>query len=243
VIYDNLSADATARILHSVPFQDEITVHRVENGFPQKTAFSDAIGRYREAFDWVAFIDGDEYIVPLGDASLPELLVDLAASGIDGLGIHWRVFGSSGHLARPPGLLTESFTQRAGDAFKANRHVKSIVRLPKVTRMVTPHFFSIDGRYELDDGSEPAPDFAGLGIRASYQRGFAIHHYITKSREQCMRKIARGRPKPIWSEKKYRPPTYFESYDRNEIEDARAAEVIAPIRDTALRLRDEIGRD
>jgi hypothetical protein len=109
--------------------------------------------------------------------------------------------------------------------------------------MVTQHYFRTCGPYLLDDGSEPRADFIGVARRQSFAGGFAIHHYITKSHAQCLAKIARGRPKPNWSSAKHRPASYWTHYDRNEVEDRRAADVIAPIRDEVLRLRDEIGRD
>ena len=242
VIYDNQSSDATQRILAAVPFAHEISVHAISNAWPQKAAFNDALKRYRQTLDWVAFLDGDEFIVPLGVTSLVPKLSELESAGVDGLGIHWRIFGSSGHEMRPEGLVTESFTRRAADVHKANRHVKSIVRIGRVREMVTPHYFRMEGKY-LDDGAEPNADFEGVSAKASYSQGFAIHHYITKSREQCLTKIARGRPKPRWSSSKFRAPTYFESHDRNDIQDRRAAEVIAPIREEVLQLRDSIGRD
>ena len=117
VIYDNLSTDATLRILDAVPFRDEIVVHRWPTNRRKKFAFRDAIKRYRDELDWVAFLDGDEFIVPLGETSLLDKLAELEAQGIDGFGIHWRIFGSSGHKVRPQGLVTQSFTRRAEDGF------------------------------------------------------------------------------------------------------------------------------
>jgi glycosyltransferase involved in cell wall biosynthesis len=240
VIYDNLSTDATLKILDAVPFRDEIDVHTVADESAQKVAFRDAIDRYRGSLDWVAFLDADEFIVPLGEASLLDKLAEFQAKGIDGLGIHWRIFGSSGRRVRPQGLVTRSFTRRAGDDFPGNRHVKSIVRLPAVKKMVTQHYFTVRGKYLLDNGSEAPPAFEGLASEPSYTQGFAIHHYITKSHAQCMKKIVRGRPKPSSSKWKYRPVSYWTTYDRNEVKEFRAAQVIAPIQDDVLRLRDEI---
>jgi glycosyltransferase involved in cell wall biosynthesis len=244
VIYDNISTDATARILRAMPFQDEITVHRVADESAQKIAFKDAIKRYRSELDWVAFIDGDEFIVPFGKVSLLKKLAELEAQGVNGFGIHWRIFGSSGLQKRPDGLLTEAFTQRAKDGFKPNRHVKSVVKLAAVQTMVTPHYFRVSGVYRLDDGTGPPPDFEGVvSAKPTFTQGLALHHYITKSHAQCMRKIARGRPRPSSSPIKYRPESYFDRNDRNEVEDHKAARIIAPIREEVLQLRDKIGRD
>jgi glycosyltransferase involved in cell wall biosynthesis len=244
VIYDNMSTDATRRILESVPFKDAIRVHAIESPYPQRDAFADALVRYRGTLDWVAFLDGDEFLVPLNDkATLLWKLRQFDRTGVTGFGINWRVFGSSGHLTRPSGLLTESFTRRAPDKTKPNAHVKSLVKIGKVEEMVTQHYFRVAGKYLLDSRLEPAADFKGVSPSITYKQGFAIHHYIVKSREQCLRKIARGRPRPASAGEKFRPVSYFDSYDRNEVEDFRAAEIIAPIRDEVLRLRDSIGRD
>lgn len=246
VIYDNLSTDATRRILEAVPFRDEITVHTVTDESAQKFAFRDAIKRYRESLDWVAFLDGDEFIVPLGDIPLLDKLSEFEACGVDGFGIHWRIFGSSGHAVRPQGLVTESFTKRAEDAFYPNRHVKSVVRIGTIQAMVTQHYFRVSGKYLLDNGTEAPPDFEGVNRPVSFSQGFAIHHYLTKSRAQCLQKIARGRPRPSQSKTKYRSESYWTVHDRNELDDDRAAQIIAPIRDDVLQLRDEIesaGRD
>lgn len=244
IIYDNLSTDATSRILASVPFADEIEVRRIAKPSPQKAAFADALKRYRRTLDWVAFLDGDEFIVPLGGTTIVDKLAELEMRGVDGLGIHWRIFGSSGHEERPSGLVTESFTRRAPDTFKPHAHVKSLVRISKVEAMVTQHYFRMAGVFLLDDGSEPGPDFIGISERgSSYGQDLAVHHYITKSHAQCMAKIVRGRPKPSWSKNKFRPPSYWRLYDRNDLADDRAAQVIAPIREDVVKLRDAIGRD
>ena len=240
VIYDNLSTDATQKILEAVPFQDEITILSVAYELAQEFAFRDAIKRFRNRLDWVTFLDGDEFIVPIGGVSILDKLAELEGRGVDGFGICWRVFGSNGLLERPPGLVTESFTRRAPDNFAPNRHVKSVVRLKTVEGMTNQHYFRLNGTYLLDGGVAPPPDFRGIVPVATFTEGFAIHHYITKSRAQCLAKIARGRPLPSQSDRKYRNTTYFSVHNRNDIEDRRAVEVIAPIRDEVLRLRAEI---
>lgn len=237
VIYDNLSTDATLRILDAIPFRDEIIVHSVSDESAQRFAFSDAIKRYRHEFDWVAFLDGDEFIVPLGDTSIVDKLAELEAREVDGFGINWRTFGSSGHKVRPRGLVTESFTRRAGDGFAPDLHVKSVVRAKAIDRMVTQHYFRVAGTYVLDDGTVPAPTFKGVAKQTSFSQGFAVFHYITKSRAQCLRKIARGRPMPRVAKGKFRDISYFKTHDRNEVRDFRAAQVIAPIRTEVWTLR------
>jgi hypothetical protein len=240
VIYDNLSTDATQRILEAVPFRDEITIHSVLDEAAQKFAFRDALRRYRRELDWVTFIDGDEFIVPLGETSIVDKLREFEDQGVNGFGINWRIFGSSGHKLRPPGLVTESFIRRAPNGYKPNQHVKSVVKMAAVESMVTQHYFRVRGRYLLDNQTSPPADFEGVAPEATFSQGFALHHYITKSNAQCMKKVARGRPRSSQSDTKFRNPRYCNFYDRNEVEDRRAAEVVAPISENVLHLRDEI---
>ncbi|MHA4846220.1 hypothetical protein ACX0G7_18730 [Flavitalea antarctica] len=59
-----------------------------------------------------------------------------------GLGIHWRVLGSNGHLERPEKSQLESYTKRSLLTGGMNRHIKSVVQ-PRHVRSVPkdPHHF------------------------------------------------------------------------------------------------------
>jgi hypothetical protein len=248
VIFDDHSTDATRRLLESVPFADCIDIHEIEGKHVQIYAFRKTLARYRDELDWVAFLDGDEFLTPTTSHSILDGLAELESEGVSGVGFHWRVFGSSGHEERPDGLATQSFTRRAPDRFKANRHVKSVVksvvRIRHALEVVSAHYIRVEGRYLVDgEGEAPSdPDFRGMTASTTTGRA-AIHHYITKSRSQCLQKIARGRPLASDSPNKHRPPSYFETYDRNDVEDLRAAELVSPIAEQVRSLRDGLGRD
>lgn len=240
-LYDNESTDRTREIIESMPFADRIELRSVDTrGRQQKRALRHGIKRYGRKRRWALLIDGDEYLMPLDGEPVKDKLRRLEAEGVDGIGIHWRVFGSSGHETRPDGLLTESFTRRAPDGLHTNHHVKSLVRLDKAIDLPTVHYVTVEGRYILDTGVDVDERFKGIARTVSYDHGLAIHHYIVKSRDQCLRKIARGRPH---FDKPFRPPSYFDEHDHNEVEDRGAIAVIAPIRDEVLALRERLGRE
>lgn len=73
-IYDNDSADNTRQVLE--PYIKRGVVEY--NFFPglqrQLPAYDDCLERHRTDTRWIAFIDIDEFIVPLKDKSIPQFL-------------------------------------------------------------------------------------------------------------------------------------------------------------------------
>ena len=67
IIYDNGSTDNTKSVLR--PYIDAGTVEYIS--FPgyrrQLAAYDDCLRRHRLDFNWIAFIDLDEFIVPVAD--------------------------------------------------------------------------------------------------------------------------------------------------------------------------------
>jgi hypothetical protein len=188
----------------------------------QSAAYEHAIMANRREFDWIAFVDSDEFIVTHGRHTVRSLCG--AAGDAAGIGINWAMFGTNGHVGMPDGLLIETFTRRSADGFAANRHVKSIVRPMAVESSLNPHAFRLDGpiigaagqplAWQEDDGERRAGVIAGQADFSVAQ----INHYFTRSHAHWARKVARGYPNPASMAKLQ----HFEHYDRNEIEDRSA---------------------
>jgi len=86
---------------------------------------------------WLAFIDIDEFIVPLSTGNIPDFLHPFErAAGIE---INWVLYGNSGQEKKTEGLVMERFTQHATWDFIINYHVKSIVNPRLVARMYAHH--------------------------------------------------------------------------------------------------------
>ena len=92
---------------------------------------------------WVAFIDADEFILPHKTNDLKELLEGYEAFG--GVGIPWAVFGSSGHVAAPAGLVIENYLMKGPWEFNMNKdpmpQYKSVVQPARVRGCGNPHYF------------------------------------------------------------------------------------------------------
>src|SRR5215469_13849525 len=81
-LYDNDSRDGTSEILQRleqagivtrIAWSDEHSRAIDPQVGPQVTAYKDLL-RFKDRTEWIAIIDGDEFIVPLQDPGLPELL-------------------------------------------------------------------------------------------------------------------------------------------------------------------------
>lgn len=211
-IYDNESEDNTKDILS--PY--------IENGiveytyFPgekmQMAAYDHCINKHRLETHWMAFIDLDEFIVPIKDKIIPEFLErfkDFAA-----VEINWLIYGSSGAKNKMPGTIMKRFKQHSFPDHPLNRHVKSIVNPRKVFAMI--------GCHEAARISGKAADSHGNPIKQTFmhrlpqQDIIRINHYAVKSYEEFKAKQARGR---ATGKTKRREDEYFYRFDLNDISD------------------------
>ncbi|UNC13136.1 glycosyltransferase [Acidiphilium multivorum] len=218
IIYDNCSSDNTVSIIEKFSKNYDVKIinwPENDNKY-QINAYNDGLQRFGSNFEWIAFFDVDEFLVinrPLDLKSLLRIYADGSAAAI---GIPWAIFGSSGHISQPYGLIIDNFIQRSNENFGPNRHVKSIVK-PVFTKCChQPHTFEVNGDYiglngkklELDNDSllKNIPDY-------SFGK---LNHYFTKSKIQWMQKLKRG------YHDIERLDSDFSIYDVNDVNDRSA---------------------
>ena len=198
-VYDNGSIDDTREILASYIKNGFVTCIPWTsfdlNGLPQYQAYAHALCNFGPYWRWLAFIDVDEFLFPLKADNLQTVLP--AYDDLPVVGVHWHMFGSSGHKRRPAGLVIESYTKRAPipSSIEEKRlsKWKSIVDPTKVQAVIGPHMFRLeDGRIGAYDESRR---WVGKSQRASEASSILrLNHYFTKSDEELVAKIAKGSP-------------------------------------------------
>jgi glycosyltransferase involved in cell wall biosynthesis len=224
ILLDNASTDSTAEVIQR--FKPQFDVRLIDwpmtGGAYQRIGYEYACWLHRFEFDWCACIDADEFIATPQNRSLRDMLSELAPS-VSAMALPWAMFGSSGLLERPSDLVIASYLYRAEESFVANRHIKSIVRPDKVRQCITPHHFSVDGRYVTNAGSDmesmPLTDET-LDFSAG-----RINHYFVQSRACWEKKLARGYNDTV------RNPDEFYVNDRNEIFDDAIAYRASAVRE------------
>lgn len=195
---------------------------------PQWVAYEDGLEQLRGRADWIAFIDLDEFVVLPRHATIQDFLAEHGATGA--VAINWRMFGSAGHLHHDPGLVIERFTRCAPRGFGGNRAVKTLARLDaiEVPRVHTCEF-APGVEYATVDGQVLGP-LEGRSASATHDV-IRINHYFTRSREEWVRKSARGRgAKTANHPKKHRTIAEFHKNDRNDEEERDIGGFAAPVR-------------
>lgn len=103
--YDNESDDDTADILKPYIEQGIVEYTMIKGKGRQLDAYNDAICKHKDECRWMAFLDMDEYIMPvLPFASIADIvmsLVNKAGQGAVGIGVNWCIYGSA-YLEKKP---------------------------------------------------------------------------------------------------------------------------------------------
>lgn len=87
---------------------------------------------------WVIFLDIDEFLFPVNQLSLREVLKEY--DDCAGVSVNWQMFGSSFVKTMPKNqLLIETFTRCAPQDYPVNKHVKTIVQPQYVAEFKNPH--------------------------------------------------------------------------------------------------------
>ena len=144
--FNNLSTDNYLEVLK--PYIDEGTfelknILTVADNFKtyyamQCKCYTDCLAHTRGISKWVAFIDPDEFFVPVKNVQLTDFLKDYEEFG--GVVVNWLMFGTSNVKKIPSHqLLIETLIRCAEKSFSCNRYVKSIVRPERVSHFDSAH--------------------------------------------------------------------------------------------------------
>lgn len=211
-IYDNESTDSTKEVLKPY-IEAGIVDYCYFPGYrKQLAAYDDCLEKHRLEARWIAFIDLDEFIVPVKDGSIPEFLKRF--EDFPAVEINWLVYGSGGAKKKLPGGVMTRFKRHSLPDHKLNRHVKSIVNPRRVFSMIGCHEVArISGKASDSHGNPITKHFRE---REPQQDVIRINHYAVRSFEEFREKQNRGRAS---GKNRTVSDEYFNRYDLNDIED------------------------
>lgn len=175
----------------------------------QLVAYADWFRKHKNDTRWVAVIDLDEFIVPVHDMKIMDVLNKLPINTSQAV-LHWFMFGSNGHITKPDGLVTESYTKRAK---KQTWHYKSIVN-PRLVFSTGCHEQVVAKRTKQ------------MPIKV-----IRINHYFCKSWEEFSKRAGRGDAfnGTQFGIKRY-TRQFFDSRDKNDVEDRIMDKYLAQLR-------------
>jgi GT2 family glycosyltransferase len=218
VIYNDGSDDGTTELLDrlSQTFPVRHIRWNTSESSSQTAAYADCLKQFGSEFDWIGFLDGDEFLIPPSGQLLADLLN--RHQNHDAIAINWLVFGTSGVADTNGALITETLTHRAEDDFAANAHVKIFVRPPKFKKVSNPHYFQ--GFTDWADVTGRPIVWSDIpGITKEVVVGdWRLHHYVLRSDAHWARRLKRGRP----NSNAARDQIFFDEHNRNDIVDTTA---------------------
>lgn len=110
-IYDNESSDNTVDVLKEYIDEGLVDYTFFPGESRQIPAYVDCIKNHKHDTEWLAIIDLDEFIVPVNDNTIIEYIEKLT-DNISQILIGWFIYGSSGNINKPDGLVTENYLFR-----------------------------------------------------------------------------------------------------------------------------------
>ena len=230
-VYDNESSDGTYEVLK--PYIDSGLVEY--RFFPGKKrqlpAYIDCVRRHKYDSKYIAFIDMDEFIVPIKHKTIPEFLEsvagDLRAPELSGVEINWLIYGSGGHEKRIKGLAIEQFRDHSLPDYSENRTVKTIANPRKIWTSLwrfgsTHKPVIISGRYVDSHGNKISGVKTDYWKRPPQHDVIRVNHYAIRSKEEFMDRIKRGDAR--FGDAQARTMNKLKLWDKNDIKGDKTME-------------------
>jgi hypothetical protein len=226
VLYDNGSTDGGSALIAGSWAGSCCTIVDWPQRPGQLAAYRHFIYNFADSFSWVAFIDLDEFLLPLHQDDIRPILHSMA--GFSAVLVQWRVFGPSGWMEPPDGLCIEAYDLRTSDTLPVNGHIKSVVRCADLLDVSgNAHEYQVRGAV-CDTLGRPVANIA-IQPAPCHQR-LVINHYFTRSRQDWMAKLRRGSGMFNTAEAKYRAEVFDHLAEASQTRDVTIKRFVDRVR-------------
>ncbi len=234
-VYAHNCTDGTDQVLQQLAAGYDLKAYSVrtdENRIQLKT-YQHALETHGHECDWLAFIDGDEFLFPTAAPRLQDALAPFEYQRVSAVGVYWACFGSSGHVDEPAGLVVQNYRRRAPAGFEANRHIKSIVRGRQGSSVgVNSHLFRTPWG-TVDELSRPVT--AGHTEHTPSYATLRINHYVCQSL-QYFRQFKQRSGAADAGAAYVRPDDWWTRHDRNDELDHSLEHLMEPLAQEVRRV-------
>ena len=192
-LYDNDSPDNQAEV--AAPYVEAGLVDYIPapGKKMQMAVYNDAVKRFKFFCRYMAFVDGDEFILPKSNRGVAEVVDEILSHtpNAAGLAINWQVFGSNGQeKADYSRSVPQRFTRRAPSDWDVNKHIKTIANPRRITLIDNPHSVQYFAGYDtINERGEIVSKPYSESVTVDK---IAINHYYYMSREEFSKKAVRG---------------------------------------------------
>lgn len=186
-LYDNNSTDNPREILEPYIRAGVVILHHWPEVPAHPGATAHCIEKYGHLCRWIAFLDDDEFLFPVKGGSLKDALKRYEA--FPAVAVHWVMFASSGHRTQPDGLVISNYLRSQG---APQNTFKSVVNPRLFAAPKSMHYSTYKNRMRsVNERFEPVKN--SHGVENPTVDILRINHYWTKSHEDGVVKMTRGR--------------------------------------------------
>jgi hypothetical protein len=222
-IYDNEDVPTYENLLRE--YKEDITVvHAPGNDYPQGPIqylilHHFVVNFFRHDITHVAHIDIDEFVVLKRHANISEFIQEYIKDDCAGIGMNWRIFGSSGLTEQTEQPVTERFTMCES---LGNKHTKTIFDKRYFAGFNTCHAITPTSGYfiKATNGSiinGPMNESIDFDV-------IQLNHYKCKTLPEFRHARSRGRADTVVQEVED-IDSIFNEYDKNEVLDCTACDL------------------
>eukprot|EP01026_Neomeris_dumetosa_P021378 TRINITY_DN1870_c0_g1_i10.p1 TRINITY_DN1870_c0_g1~~TRINITY_DN1870_c0_g1_i10.p1 ORF type:complete len:392 (+),score=17.95 TRINITY_DN1870_c0_g1_i10:107-1177(+) len=176
---------------------DDFMLTKIGNGAhfnsAQRWAYTQCVVQNRHRHQFIGLIDIDEYVIIWDDQHVVQSDAVSFFKGFENYGavqLHWRIFGSSGHIEKPIVSPLIAYTQCGEDEQHPqhlNMFTKTFVNTRYFSGWCDPHFCGVE--QGLVNALKQRTNWNNQNI--TFEKAL-LHHYYIKSREDYELKMQRG---------------------------------------------------
>lgn len=229
--------NSTDKILELQQFFDiQCFVVPDETFRPQLASYQHAYQEFGHQVDWMGFIDGDEFLYPTNNSTIPAALDLFQYEKMSALGVWWACYGSGGHQVEPQGYVIENYKSRPRLDIDYNSHIKCLVRGHQGSSFsVGPnaHIFNTilgtkdENLRDIQAGYIPS-------IKPTYNH-LRINHYVCQSYEY-FKKFKQNSGAADAGALAVRPDEWWIKHDINEYHDTDILKFLPKLKQTVSEL-------
>lgn len=208
LVYDNESSDNLEESLEPFRKLGLVSLYKISGQGVQLRAYDNALSKAKDAnVSWLGAIDADEFLVSTRAVCIPALLEQVYRqynTSMAALGVNWRFPGRYNLMMNATSFPVENVAFAVG---QPNKHIKSIVHVPRTKNFVLPHNAEYDECCTARSVSGRLP--AGPFLKPTDAQDTALIHLYSKGATDWIQKRIRGRADISWAFMETQPHIFF----------------------------------
>ncbi len=236
-IFDDHSTDGTYEVIQAASTIRDIELTRTDPVatpdfyWRQANSFMEACRRSVGVFDWIGFLDGDEYLSLDEAPAIGDFLAKF--DGFNAVGLNWRIYGSGHRVLKTKIPAYDAFRFHATKDLDDQRLIKSFIR-PETcsSEYINPHRFSVEGMNYADACGQPITWVAEACKTIDWTHA-AINHYFSRTMEHYVERIRKRAGADLADS-----TGYWDHFNRNDIYREERPETIAKANAIAQQIKE-----